>query len=163
MKNSTSKITDIPDSPFDGGKEWDVVVDTEKGFDDEDEQLTDEEINDLINYQFKSLDWEKDRKFDDLIKEGNPHIQRGFYCYVVSRLSDEVLTPYIREYVDWLQRMNYTNEMNKLPIETKEDEVVKDLKDKQIKDEGNRLGNQVIEDMMSFLKQRGIFIDDDKV
>ena len=154
--------TEIPDSPFDGGKEWETTIDTDRGFDDEDEELTDKEINDLINYQFESLEWKKDRKFSDLMKEGNPHIQRGFYCYVISQMSDESLEPYIRNYVDWLERMNYNNEIRKLPDESKNDEVVMDLKRRQIKDEGETLGNQVVEDMMGFLTNRGIFINDDE-
>ena len=146
--------TDIPDSPFDGGKEWDVEVDTEKGFDDEDEQLTDEEIDMLINYQFEGLQWDEDeKKFEDIMKIGHPHTQRGFYCYVISQMNEEQLTPYIKQYVGWLERMNYKNELNKLPTEVKEEEEVMDLRKKQIEDDGRRIGNQVVEDLMSYFEQ----------
>ena len=152
-KDSKKLSIDIPESPFDGGKDWEIEVDTERGFDDEDEELTDEEINDLINYQFNDLDWnDRDKKFDDLMKEGHPHTQRGFYCYVISKMSDEQLQPYVNEYVDWLERMNYKNEINKLPSEVKQDKEVMDLRKKQIEDDGKRIGNQVVDDLMSYFR-----------
>ncbi len=144
---------DIPNSPFDGGKEWEIEVDDERGFDDEDEQLTDEEINDLMNLQFNKLRWnEREKKFEELMKEGHPHTQRGFYCYVISQMSDEQLKPYIEQYVDFLERMNYKTEMDKLPSEVKQDEEVMDLRKKQIEDDGKRIGNQVVEDLMSYFR-----------
>ncbi len=144
---------DIPNSPFDGGKEWEIEVDDERGFDDEDEQLTDEEINDLMNLQFNKLRWnEREKKFEELMKEGHPHTQRGFYCYVISQMSDEQLKPYIEQYVDFLERMNYKIEINKLPSEVKQDEEVMDLRKKQIEDDGKRIGNQVVEDLMSYFR-----------
>ena len=144
---------DIPDSPFDGGEKWEIEVDDERGFDDEDEQLTDEEINDLMNLQFNKLRWnEREKKFEELMKEGHPHTQRGFYCYVISQMSDEQLKPYIEQYVDFLERMNYKTEMDKLPSEVKQDEEVMDLRKKQIEDDGKRIGNQVVEDLMSYFR-----------
>ena len=131
--------------------------DSYDGFDDPDEQLTDEEINDLINYQFQDMNWNhKEKKFDDLMKEGQPHTQRGFYCYVISQMSDEELEPYINDYVDWLERMNYDNEINKLPNHVKQDKDVMNLRKKQIEDDGKRLGNQVIDDLFSFIKNKGL-------
>ena len=38
-------------------------VDDEEGFDDPDERLTDDEIEELINYQFDDLQWKKEKKF----------------------------------------------------------------------------------------------------
>ena len=145
--------TDIPDSPFDDS-EWETEIDYERGFDDEDEQLTDEEINDLINYQFDDLQWKTDKKFDELMKEGHPHTQRGFYCYVISQMSENQLQPYVNQYVDWLERMNYKTELNKIPSEVKDDEYVMDLKKKQIEDEGKRMGHQVVDDLMSLLRHK---------
>ena len=131
--------------------------DSYDGFDDPDEQLTDEEINDLINYQFQDMNWNhKEKKFDELMKEGQPHTQRGFYCYVISQMSDEELEPYINDYVDWLERMNYDNEINKLPNHVKQDKDVMNLRKKQIEDDGKRLGNQVIDDLFSFIKNKGL-------
>ena len=131
--------------------------DSYDSFDDPDEQLTDEEINDLINYQFQDMNWNhKEKKFDDLMKEGQPHTQRGFYCYVISQMSDEELEPYINDYVDWLERMNYDNEINKLPNHVKQDKDVMNLRKKQIEDDGKRLGNQVIDDLFSFIKNKGL-------
>ena len=86
------------------------------------------------------------------MKTGHPHTQRGFYCYVISQMSDEQLQPYVNEYVDWLERMNYKNEINKLPSEVKQDKEVMDLRKKQIEDDGKRIGNQVVEDLMSYFR-----------
>ena len=44
------------------------------------------------------------------MKLGHPHTQRGFYCYVISQMDDEQLQPYVNDYVDWLERMNYKME-----------------------------------------------------
>ena len=153
--NVTKELSiDIPDSPFDGGKDWEIEVDEERGFDDEDEQLTDDEINDLINIQFDDLQWKNGKKFDEMMKEGHPHTQRGFYCFVMSQMSDEQLQPYINNYVEWLERMNYKNELEKLPNEVKQDKYVMDLRKRQIDDEGKKLGNQVIDDLMTLLRHK---------
>ena len=154
MDSKTTKLkTEIPDSPFDDS-EWETEVDLEKGFDDEDEQLTDDEINDLINYQFDDLQWNTDKKFDKLMKEGHPHTQRGFYCYVISQMSDEQIQPYVNQYVGWLERMNYKKELEKIPSEIKQDDYVMDLKKQQIEDEGKKLGNQVTDDLLSLLRHK---------
>ena len=159
MKNSKSKITDIPESPFDLEVEDEIVTDDEyEGFDDEDERLTDEEIDMLINYQFDSLEWKKERRFDDLMKEGHPHTQRGFYCYVISHMTDEQLKPYIEQYVDWLERMNYKKELEKLPSEIKQDDLVMDLRKKQIEDNGKQIGTQIGTDLISLFNK----IDNEK-
>ena len=150
---------EIPDSPFDRVSDRfepvsdDDMEDIQDYFDDPDERLTDEELDMLINYQFEGLEWKKERKFDDLMKEGHPHTQRGFYCYVISQMSDEQLQPHINNYVEWLERMNYKKELNKLPKEVRQDDVVMDLKKRRIDDEGKRLGRQVGEDLMSLLTQ----------
>lgn len=152
--------TEIPNSPFDDS-EWETEVDEDRGFYDEDEQLTDDEINDLINYQFDDLQWKKDKKFDELMKLGHPHTQRGFYCFVMSQMSDEQLQPYINNYVDWLERMNYKKELEELPNEVKQDKYVMDLRRRQIEDEGKKLGNQVIDDLMSLIKHKEDNINED--
>jgi hypothetical protein len=152
--------TEIPNSPFDDS-EWDVEYDESKGFNDEDEELTDDELNDLINYQFDDLKWNSEKKFDELMKLGHPHTQRGFYCYVISQMDDEQLQPYVDQYVGWLERMNYKTELGKLPDEVKQDEYVMDLKKRQIDDEGKRLGNQVIDDLMSLLRHKEEHITED--
>ena len=160
MKNSKSKIKmDIPESPFDLEVEDEIITDDEyEGFDDPDERLTDEEIDMLINYQFDSLGWKKEQRFDDLMKEGYPHTQRGFYCYVISHMTDEQLKPYIEKYVDWLERMNYKKELDKLPIEIKQDDLVMDLRKKQIEDNGKQLGTQIGTDLISLFNK----IDNEK-
>ena len=148
------KDLDIPNSPFDDS-DWETEVDVDKGFDDEDEELTDNEINDLINYQFQGLQWNENKNFEDLMKLGHPHTQRGFYCYVVSQMGDEQLQPYVNEYVSWLERMNYKNENEKIPQQVKRDDYVMDLKKQQIDDEGKRLGSRVVDDLMSLLRHKG--------
>ena len=42
--------------------------------------------------------------------------------------------------------------MDKLPSEVKQDEEVMDLRKKQIEDDGKRIGNQVVEDLMSYFR-----------
>ena len=112
----------------------------------------------LINYQFDSLGWKKEQRFDDLMKEGYPHTQRGFYCYVISHMTDEQLKPYIEKYVDWLERMNYKKELDKLPSEIKQDDLVMDLRKKQIEDNGKQLGTQIGTDLISLFNK----IDNEK-
>ena len=154
---TTKKLKmDIPESPFNVDDELVIYQDDSKEFDDPDEQLTDEEIEELINYQFDDLQWNKEKKFDKLMKEGHPHTQRGFYCYVISQMSDEQLQPHINNYVDWIERMNYKNELQKLPKEVIEDEYVIDLRKQQIKNDGEMLGNQIIDDLYSLLRNRGM-------
>jgi len=152
--------TEIPNSPFDGGKDWETEIDTDRGFDDEDEELTDEEIDELLNFSFEKLQWNESKKpFEELMKHGFPHTQRGFYCYVISQMSDEDLQPHIDNYVSWLERMNYKYEIDKLPQQVKDDEVVMDLRKRQIDDEGKKLGIQVVDDLMTLLRHKE---EDDK-
>ena len=119
MKNSKSKIKmDIPESPFDLEVEDEIITDDEyEGFDDPDERLTDEEIDMLINYQFDSLGWKKEQRFDDLMKE-----------------------------------------LDKLPSEIKQDDLVMDLRKKQIEDNGKQLGTQIGTDLISLFNK----IDNEK-
>ncbi len=158
MSDDTTKELkiEIPEFPFNVEDEMVIYQDDEKEFDDLDEQFTDEEIEELINYQFEGLQWKKEKKFDKLMKEGHPHTQRGFYCYVISQMSDEELQPHINNYVNWIERMNFKNELQKLPKEVKEDENVIDLRKQQIKNDGEMLGNQIIDDLYSLLKNRGM-------
>ena len=158
MDNDTTKELkiNIPESPFNVDDELVIYQDNSKEFDDPDEQLTDDEIEELINYQFDDLQWKKEKKFDKLMKEGHPHTQRGFYCYVISQMSDEELQPHINNYVDWIERMNYKNELQKLPKEVKEDEYVIDLRKQQIKNDGEMLGNRIIDDLYSLMRNRGM-------
>ena len=71
-------------------------------------------------------------------------------------MSDEELQPHINQYVDWIERMNYKNELQKLPKEVKEDEYVIDLRKQQIKNDGEMLGNRIIDDLYSLLRNRGM-------
>ena len=90
------------------------------------------------------------------MKEGGKNTQRGFYCYVISQMSDEELQPHINNYVDWIERRNFSNQMKKLPKEVKEDEYVIDLRKQQIKNDGEMLGNRIIDDLYSLLRNRGM-------
>ena len=142
---------DIPDSPFDGGEKWEIEVDDERGFDDEDERLSDTDWE-MIEKDLNSMKWKKpDTSLEEYLDSNSHSIQRSFYCYVVSQMDDEDLHSYIGGFRQMLIKYYKDNEAKKIPDEVKGDEDTMDFKRQEIDRKAEELSNRVIEDLFLLL------------
>ena len=142
---------DIPDSPFDGGEKWEIEVDDERGFDDEDERLSDTDWE-MIEKDLNSMKWKKpDTTLEEYLNSNSHSIQRSFYCYVVSQMDDEDLHSYIGGFRQMLIKYYKDNETKKIPDVVKGDEDTMDFKRQEIDRKAEELSNRVIEDLFLLL------------
>ena len=142
---------DIPENPFDDVEDDELEYD---GFDDEDERLSDANLEDIG----RELDTLKLKKKETPLEEyltSNPQaIQKSFYCYVVSCMNEESIRGYMDGFRNLLVQHYIDSETKELPKEIKDDEVTMDFRKQEIEKQANHLSNQIVEELLLLMNSK---------
>lgn len=145
---------DIPENPF---EEEDEDDETEyDGFDDEDERLTDADWED-IERELDTLELkDKETPLKEYLTSNPQAIQKSFYCYVVSCMSEESIKGYMDGFRNLLIQHYIDTETKELPKEIKDDDVTMDFRKQEIEKHANHLSNQVVQDLFLLMNSKEV-------